>query len=246
MKKKYIVLIVVLIVISLFVIIGGSNKTFFNSYYRISDDSQIPIPLFSYYVSENDNEITFKTVKSAEATRSFITKYLNKLSSCYDESYFYDKGNNVTISKYEVEDKGSINEIYLSYKKGNYCENEFVLDDNWMIEFLNNSTITEIKADNNVTLKYDINLNIEDVKNAMNEFLSSNYTRANNKGKITDEENDFLVKIYYTLNSKSYELSIFDYEEEYIAFVVVDPNDAQKNAIYKVSNIGNFFNKILK
>ena len=42
-----------------------------------------------------------------------LSKYVESLESCYDESYFYDSELNITIFKYYVEDESPFNKIFL-------------------------------------------------------------------------------------------------------------------------------------
>ena len=129
---------------------------------------------------------------------------------------------------------------FLKYNHGNYCENEYVLDNNWLNEFID-KIINEVEIKKciikNDTVDCD-NKNIinEDFKQIFNNNFMDNVTRIENKSNITIKEDIdyYLITAYYTLNNNSYMLSIFKYGD-YIAFKVIDANDHAKNAIYNIN-----------
>lgn len=249
MKKNRLIIIITSVIL-IFLIIGILNKTFFKSYYKIDKEVKIPIPLFSYYINKKNNDVTFYTFRCFNNAQNTINSYIDNLQSCYDESYFYDKNIDMTISKYYVEDDFPLNKIYLSYILGNYCKSEYVLDIDWITLFKNNAKIitTEIEKcivkDNNINCDYK-SLNSSNVNNVLNYISQDSVTRIDNYKNISyDPQNNYYnISVYYTLNNESYILNIFNYNE-YIAFKITDSDDHSKNAIYNIkdSNITIFEN----
>lgn len=246
MKNKKVILVIILIILGVFLTVGIINKTFFKNYYEVINlegkELKIPLPLFSYYEKTNDkNDATFSTIRKFENVQDVINKYMDNLQTCYDESYFYDADLDITIIKYYVEKSFPFNKIHLKYNHGNYCENEYVLDNNWLNEFIDKAQINEVEIKKciikNDTVDCD-NKNIinEDFKQIFNNNFMDNVTRIENKSNITIKEDIdyYLITAYYTLNNNSYMLSIFKYGD-YIAFKVIDANDHAKNAIYNIN-----------
>ncbi len=233
MKNKVIVIIIFTALTLLTIFVG--NKTFLSNFYNVrnseGDIVKIPVPWFSYYIN-SDNENTFKTLRSTSNIREYINKYLDTLEACYDESYFYDKDLDITIFKYEVKGGKFLNNIYLDYQLGNYCENEYVLDEDWISEFQKGAKISEIKLEmcENTCTEKDVE------KKYIDNLL--NYIKTQERIEHNDNVNmnaKYIIKVYYELNKDLYFLSIFKYES-YLAFKVVDQDDHPKNAIYKFNN----------
>lgn len=249
MRKNKIIIILTSVIIIL-LIIGTLNKTFFKSYYKTDKEVKIPTPLFSYYINKKNNDVTFYTFRDFNNAQNIINNYIENLQSCYDESYFYDKNIDITISKYYVEDDFPLNKIYLSYILGDYCKNEYVLDIDWVTLFKNNANITAteiekcIVKDNNINCDYK-SLNSSTVNNFLNYISQDSAKRIDNYKNVGyDPQNNYYnILIYYTLNNESYTLEIFNYKEN-IAFKITDSGDHSKNAIYNIkdSNITIFEN----
>lgn len=60
---------------------------------------------------------------------------------CYDESYVYNKKRNVSIHGYEFKKFLFFHIIILKYKEGNVCDTEYVLEPNYIENFINNAVI---------------------------------------------------------------------------------------------------------
>lgn len=237
--------IIVLLVISL-IIVGFSNKTFFKNYYPTTNSSgkkiKIPLPTLSYYRNvKGKYEVTFDTLRSVESIRNILNNYVENLKPCYDESYFYDQDLDITISKYSVLESFPFNKITLKYTEGNYCENEYVLPDNWIDEFIKKAEIIEINIKSCTVLNNNVKcdektINKEYVINLFDFTNKVNYTRIENKNNISiNESKDHkIISVYYSIEKKNYVLSTFIYDNEYLAFRITDENDHSKNALYKV------------
>ncbi|MDD4298610.1 MAG: hypothetical protein PHS98_03160 [Bacilli bacterium] len=257
MKKKTILLIVIAVLLIGLGIVGVTNKTFFKTYYETTNEKKetvkIPLPLFSYFESESgEYTATFKTLRSVNSISNKLNKHIENLTSCYDESYFYDEKLGITISQYSIENGFPFNKIILAYKKGDYCENQYVLDNNWMTEIKENATIKEVIItkcsikDNDIkyTPKTITNYDIERAYNYINK---SSITRIENKNNITniDEDDSYTINVHYTIDNFGYELIIFSYDTNYLAFKVIDSNDHAKNAVYNMNTNSNHLLKQL-
>lgn len=256
MKRKILTIsvIIVLFVICAFLTIGFNNKTFLKDYYGVnklnSETVKIPIPLFSYYLKEKKSEnwytATFNTLKDVNKVRDVLNNYIENLQSCYDESIFYDKDIDISIYKYSIIDNFPFNKIFLDYDFGNQCANEYVLNDDWITDIISNENVMESEIDKYVIKNNEIsttNKKIEnaDIKDIFN-YTSKNGMRIENTQNINADEKDiyYIISVYYDINI----LSIFIYNDEYLAFKLTDANDHSKNAIYSVDNAKQLFTSI--
>ena len=234
MKKKQIRFLLLGLIIIPFILLLITNKTFFKNYYSIRNNNEevikIPLPMFSYYVNEVDSA-SFKTIRRVNKIIPIINNYIEGLQSCYDESYFYDSNLDITISQYNVIDEFPINKIYLTYTLGNYCENQYVLDNDWANQFINDFEIEEASINEKTINKEDV-LELFEYIEQEDTFRVENKTIIN----INEDVSNYLVSVYYLLDSKPYILEIFKYNDNQIAFKVTDANDHSKNAIYNISN----------
>lgn len=247
MKRRIGVILIstISIIIIVLLIITCTNKTYFKKYYIVTnpkgDEIKIPVPLFSYYNNVRGKyNVTFSTSRSVKNIRNILSKYVENLKSCYDESYFYDKNLDITISKYQVEEGSPFNKIYLTYTYGNYCENEYVLDDNWMTELNEKAVMQEAVISEDIINSKKVSY--ADVKSLLDYISKPSVARIENKNNIDENGSKYLMAYYYKLNRKSYVLSVFVYNN-YLAFKVIDANDHGKNAIY---NVGDNANKLLE
>lgn len=255
MKKKTIFLILIAALIIGVGVIGITNKTFFKTYYQTTNSKnevvKIPLPLFSYFEREKgEYSATFKTVRGVKSVGNILNNYVGKLTSCYDESYFYDNKLGITINEYYIEDDFPFNKINLTYRKDNYCENQYVLDDSWMTEIKDNATINEViitkcNTQDDTILCTPKTIDNYDSEEAYNYMNKSSIIRIENKDNITniDADDTYNINVYYTLNNSSYELLIFSHDTNYLAFKVIDSNDHAKNAVY---NMDSNTNELLK
>ena len=111
---------IAIIVIAFLMIVLLLNKTFFKEEYVNSTkngDFKIEIPLLYYFVSDEDNVVTFKTLRKSTYDEEFRDKYLNSLTKydCKNESFCYDENYNLAIYKYTVTKGIAIKTIKISY-----------------------------------------------------------------------------------------------------------------------------------
>lgn len=242
MKKKIIMLIIILVPI--FVL--SSNKTFLKEYYYINADSKIKIADYSFYLNDRNNTVAFITIKSVEDIRSEMSSYIESLESCYDESYFYDEVNKVTIKSFDIEEGKLFNTYKIDYDLNNLCENEYVLGNSWLNEFKDNAEIAEITVTECIDKCNSKNINDLNLENLLNYLSEDDYQRIENKNNINfDSTSGYYVTAYYTIEDMDYMMYVFSYENN-LAIKIIDSNDYPKNALYQL-NIDNInINELIK
>ena len=60
---------------------------------------------------------------------------------CYDESYSYNKKRDISISNWEYNSFLFFKWFKISYKKGNVCDTEYLLEESYIEDFLENAQI---------------------------------------------------------------------------------------------------------
>lgn len=108
-KKRRAFLISILILITILGFFLLVNNTFFRTKYK-NDKFEIDLPLFTYFISDKDNELTLKTLKKSEALKQYFEEYLSNHDYCTCEDgtlIYYDEKNNNMI-KYVNIKKGLI------------------------------------------------------------------------------------------------------------------------------------------
>lgn len=61
--------------------------------------------------------------------------------SCYDESYYYNETRDISIYNFQVEKFWFFYKITFEYKEGNLCAKEYLLEEEYINNFINNATI---------------------------------------------------------------------------------------------------------
>lgn len=61
--------------------------------------------------------------------------------TCYDDGMSYYKKKDITITNIDIEKKFIFYVITLGYKEGNLCETEFLLEESYIENFINNAEI---------------------------------------------------------------------------------------------------------
>lgn len=216
MKKVFVILFLIMIVSTPFLFLRSSYN---------SEEISIQLPSFSFMVKEEEAKLSFVNFLSFKNVDNQKNSYLDKLTSCYDESYFYDSENDITILKYEVKNGDFIRTINIEYEKGNKCENEFVLDSDWYLELYDkNISSMEILVCDLECEAYKIDSSDHD--KVLNYFFGTDFTRINNKERL-NKDGKYILNIYYDYHI----IEIFKYDNYYLAFNMIDENDASKNAI---------------
>jgi hypothetical protein len=213
--------IIFLIIIILLLLVGLVNKTFFSQKYLILNENNnvvyLPIPKFSFFLKEENNEIRLFTLKKESEINKFITNYISNLESCYDNSYHYDVNRFITIQNYSYEN----NIITIKYFKDNICKKEHELSSNWSSKF------------NNAEYKY-IKYNNKDIeKTKYIEFINSfnNYDSYQYNNDITIDDK-YHLKAEFISNNKTYIVDITHYKKGYILMKISCDNKFQAAKFY--------------
>ena len=126
-KKRYIFEAVTIIIIVIFMLILLCNRTFFRENYK-TDYIDVNIPLLSFFIKDEDNEIVLKTLRKSEYLREYFSSYLSSFPrySCGDFVFYYDNSTNTAIYDISIEKNGIIKTIKINY----IHENANVICDN--------------------------------------------------------------------------------------------------------------------
>lgn len=180
---------------------------------------------YGFIIKNNKNNLVSYVIFKKK-----FNNYIESLPTCYNESYYYDKNKNITITNIKTQKFIIFNKITLKYKKNNICKNEFTLEEYFIKEFIDNAKIEEITfgacSKKQKTLKYNIT-------NLLKEIEKEEYIKENKNISIP-EKCSILINIYYTLNEIPYVLNIFK-TEDFIIFKNVDINDHPKIIKYKLN-----------
>ncbi len=186
------------------------------------------LPVLSFQVTDKDS------IKVYALNKSWFDKYLNNLTSCYNESYWYDKTNNYTIMKFKIEDKKLYQKHNLDIIQGNYCEDEYSLKADYIKTFLDNAVIKEatlIKSLSNKEIKYspkNIDKYLVPLLSSLEKAEGVKVTK-----RINNDEQQFKLSLYYEMNKESYIMEIYE-ANDYLILRVVDQNDHNKYIKYKI------------
>lgn len=135
-----------------------------------------------------------------------------EVNSCYDESYFYNKENEITITSSKENNFLFLDILVFSYKEGNLCKDEYTLSENYITNFLENAKIKENPK----------NINLANIiKNKTSIISNKRYTG-----------NDYNTLITYTLNNKHQIMYIFT-KDDLLIIQVGNSDEAPKFIAYK-------------
>ena len=160
------------------------------------------VPFIKY---KDNNTITYIAYKD----HSF--KYDEDIL-CYNESYFYNKDMDISISHVEVKKYLFFYLTTIHFKDGNVCDYEYYLEESYINNFINNAEIIE---NNN-------NLDISKLIEGRRAIVS-------NKLYVG---NDYLSGIWYKLDGKYSELYVF-YVDDLLVIQVGSRDDGAKFIAYE-------------
>lgn len=189
MKNKFILAICIFLVliISIFVIIYPSIEFYKDDYLYLMSYGK------DFEYSEDFEEFDQET--------------------CYDESYSYNKKRNISISSWDYEGFLFFRWFRVKYKEGNVCETEYVLEESYIKNFIENAKIND-ECDN-------IDL----------EFLIEGKTPiVSNKRYPLNDEHKY---INYILDGKEREMFIYTNKEGLIIIQVGLSDEGPKYIAYK-------------
>ena len=132
---------------------------------------------------------------------------------CYDESYSYNKKRNISISSWDYDGFLFFKWFKVKYKKGNVCKTEFILDESYIKNFIENA---EIK-------KGSDSVDLEELIKGREAIISNTRYPWNDEYKY----------ISYILNGKEQEMFIFINEEGLIIIQVGLSDEGPKYIAYK-------------
>lgn len=227
---KLIKLFLVVLVVGSIVLLG-INKTFIYTTYK-SDEINgegIPIERFMYLVKEKEGTASFKSPLSSNYLESKKDDYLKNLENCYNK-YYYDKDNDITITKYDIDNNKYLRNVEISFVKDNYCSSNYVLSDMWVYEYNELSSY----ASGDITEKGMVSL-IKKVYESK---------RVDNPS-ISDYEASVKIKVNLKISSDDYILEFQDFSENEL-LVKKTYKDKLSFAVYEMDDVIVFLNSLEK
>lgn len=117
-KKRYIIEGIIIAVVVIIGLILLCNRTFLSINYK-TDKLNVSIPRFSYFVSDEDNEVKFLTLRKSDYLKEYYNEYLEGFTfySCDEgrKTFYYNEKTKTLIEEIEVEKKFAIKVIEISY-----------------------------------------------------------------------------------------------------------------------------------
>lgn len=132
--------------------------------------------------------------------------------TCYHESVSYNKKKNISITDIDIKKYFIFYKITLKYEKGNLCESEYLLEEDYIKRFINEAEI--ISNPNNIDLK---------------DLIKDKEAVVGNKRYFG---NNYESYIEYKLDDK-YETMYVFYEENLLIIQVGNPDETIKFIAYK-------------
>ena len=132
---------------------------------------------------------------------------------CFDESYAYNKKGNITITKYKYKKVLFFKYIKAKYQEGNICDTEYILEESYIENFIENAKFIENK--DNINLKELIKGKTPIIKNKRYSF-----------------EEDYSY-IEYELDGKNMSMYIFKTNDNLLIIQVGLSDEGPKYIAYK-------------
>ena len=132
--------------------------------------------------------------------------------TCYDDGMSYYKKKDITIKEIDIEKKLFFYVLTLKYEKGNLCDSEFILEESYIENFLENAKI--ISNENNI----DLNNLIKDKKVIIKNKRYSG--------------NDYDTFIEYKLDGK-YQIMYIFYVDDLLVIQIGHSDEGPKFIAYK-------------
>ena len=139
-----------------------------------------------------------------------ITEFESEIS--YNESYVYYADRDISIKDYDFKKFLFFHVIIMEYVEGNYCDTQFVLEEEYIEDFLERA---EIKYN-------DSNLDIAKLIEGKEAIVENTRYLGN----------DYENAIYYVLDGKYEELYVF-YVDDLLVIQVGSPDESPKFIAYK-------------
>lgn len=132
---------------------------------------------------------------------------------CYDESYSYNKKRNISTSSFSYNNFLFFKWFKVSYKKGNVCDKEYLLEESYINNFLENAKI--IENESNVDL---------------GKLIEGKKAIVSNKRYSWNDNNKY---IGYMLDNKYMDMFIWTNEEGLLIIQVGLSDEGSKYIAYK-------------
>lgn len=115
-EKRQIIETTILVILAIFLLILLCNKTFFKNKYENSS-MYIELPKFTYFMKDEENEITLTTIRKSKFLKEYFGEYLSTLDYyyCDGRTIYYDKKNKTSIFDIEVKKTFAIKTIKIKY-----------------------------------------------------------------------------------------------------------------------------------
>ena len=161
--------------------------------------------------------IIYPNIEFYKDNKLYILTYKEDMAEfennmCFNESYSYNKDRDISIYKWNSKNILFFRWFELEFKKGNICDTEYYLDDQYINKIINESEI--IENINNINLK---------------ELIKDRIAILDNKKYSTDEEKIF---ISYKLDNKEEELYLF-YIDDLLIIQIGNVDEGAKYIAYE-------------
>lgn len=166
----------------------------------------IALFLIIYPTVEIQTENKLIAFRYTDDTTEFETEF------SYNETYVYYKDRDITITDFDFKKFWLFHMITMEYEEGNYCDTQFVLEEEYIREFLERAEIEE-----NVN-----NLDIAKLIEGKEAIV----------GNTRYLGNDYENAIFYVLDGKYEELYVF-YVDDLLVIQVGSPDESPKYLAYK-------------
>lgn len=123
-KKTRSVQLVILIVVAFLLLLFLANRTFFRTAFtkKIDDrEIRIEIPRFTYFISDKNNTVTFKTLRKSQNTMNYYNQYLESesfdLYNCTTrkEPIYYNRAYKYFIYDVKVDKVFAVKTVTMKY-----------------------------------------------------------------------------------------------------------------------------------
>lgn len=208
------------------------NKTFVYEVYKedeLMQGSGIPISKFMYYQGRSEDTATFITPLNANYLNTYRSDYLDNLENCYGK-YYYDDDNYITITDYSITESDYYRTVSISFERGNYCSDEYVLSDMWVYEY------------NNVSSYIDGDIPVSSMVNLINTVYAA--TRVNEPIIEDDYESQVSLTINCSNVDDNYTLTFSDFAENQLLIVKTE-DESEQFAVYEVEDVVNYLKSLV-
>jgi len=121
-QKRYILQSSIAVILGIFLLVLLCNRTFFREEYKTSK-IDIDIPMLTYFVSDENNQITLLTLRKSKYVKKYFDDYLTTSPKfakydCGGETFYYDSVNFTAIYDITVEKDFALKTIKIKYRHG--------------------------------------------------------------------------------------------------------------------------------